>query len=185
MNRNKVIEDNKEIDTNQIDDQNINDQDEDIDENICIIDKSLYESEEYQNILNIKKIASYCVRFASGYLLDLVVIIIIVAINIWLSYKIDDPAIQERFWAVIVFLIITGIVLIWADIILIIKAKKLKEFYPDKIKNLWILYLVGLFTIIPSIIAAIITNSVGKKILDELDKKEKTYIRTKKSDFFK
>lgn len=170
--KSEVIE-NYENDNNQ-DDEN------DIDDDICIVDKSLYESDEYQNILYTKRITSFCVRFAMGYLWDLVFIIVLIGVSVWLYYTVDSAIAKERFWAVLAFLIIASLFLIWADILLIIKTKKLKEYYPDRIKNLWILYLIGLFVIIPSVIASYLTNSICKKILNELDEKEDEMIKSKK-----
>lgn len=150
------------------------DEDQDIDTGVSIIDKKLFESENFQKTLGIKKILTFCTRFSNGYLWCLGYIIICIAIYTYFGYQWfqKNHYLSDAFYASLILPVLGIITLVWSDIVLTVQTKKLKEHYPEKTKNLWILYLFGVILIIPSVVAAIITNPICKKILNELDDAE-------------
>lgn len=144
-----------------------------------------YVSHYNQNNVEAKKVVKSCKSTASAYLwmffIDLIFCVISIvyfgkfvyeiAINIDSSTSNNSqlnlsPAAQYDFLVFAIIIAITsiiGFILLVLAIVLTVKTNTLKKLYP-KNESLWILFLIGIFILIPGLVAAFMTISSCKKI---------------------
>lgn len=141
-----------------------------------VINQDDLNRQAYQKIMRIKRLVVTCNSWNIGYISFLVLFIISLVLLVYLSCLMTDElnkdssfVIPVEFWEFLLYPILDFIFLEIAGFVLLMKTKKLKEQYPEKIRNLPILYLVGLFLLVPSFVAAILLISTCKKINKEID----------------
>lgn len=141
-----------------------------------VINQDDLNRQAYQKIMRTKRLIVICNSWNIGYISFLVLFIISLVLLVYLSCLMTDElnkdssfVIPVEFWEFLLYPILDFIFLEITGFVLLMKTKKLKEQYPEKIRNLPILYLVGLFLLVPSFVAAILLISTCKKINKEID----------------
>lgn len=140
------------------------------------------ELENYQKNSKAKKIINTLSNLWGFYLAQFIAILLAVIICNVQSNQLQDlfnqiqtsQTIAAEFWIAATVFIIIFIALEGSGIALAIQIKKLNEMYPENIKNyLAILFLIGLFIFITSLIAIPITIFSYQKITKEIKEQEK------------
>lgn len=140
------------------------------------INQDYLNRQDYLKNIRAKRDISTCLILCISYIAFFVFIVITLGLFIWLSTQeefIENPNIllSADSVEVIIYPIIDFIFLEIVSAFLLFKTKKIKEGYPEEMKKLWIWYLLGLFLLIPSFVASIITINKCKKITKEINEK--------------